>query len=53
MVDGALALLLGLTTPAAALGELGEPGPAVAFLLLGYLAEMVWVAALWCGPQIR
>ena len=50
-----LVLLLGLTTPAAALGEVAELGPTVAFLaailLLGYLAEVEGVFA-WLGARM-
>jgi arsenical pump membrane protein len=50
-----LALLLGLTTPAAALGQLTELGPTVAFLaailLLGYLAEVEGVFG-WLGARL-
>ncbi|MBW0116297.1 ArsB/NhaD family transporter [Pseudonocardia abyssalis] len=50
-----LALSLGLTTPAAALGEITELGPTIAFLaailLLGYLAEVEGVFA-WLGARM-
>jgi arsenical pump membrane protein len=50
-----LALLLGLTTPASALGQLGELGPTIAFLaailLLGYLADVEGVFG-WLGARM-